>query len=112
MTVGRLSTAKVLVRFRDTAATFEQARTADDVEADEVEALGLRGTRRIRARRLSTPELLVRLRANPDVEFVEPNYIIRLAAAPNEPSFRNLWGLNSARLLRRRRSPAPISTPR
>ena len=84
---------EVLVRFRDTAATFEQARAADDVEADEVEPLGLRGTRRVRARRLSTSELLVRLRANPDVEFVEPNYIIRLEAAPNDPSFNNLWGL-------------------
>ena len=84
---------EVLVRFRDSAATFEQARAADDVEADEVEPLGLRGTRRVRARRLSTSELLVRLRANPDVEFVEPNYIIRLEAAPNDPSFNNLWGL-------------------
>ena len=84
---------EVLVRFRNAGATFEQARAATDVEADEVEALGLRGIVRMRARRLGTSQLLARLRANPDVEFVEPNYIIRLEAAPNDPALGNLWGL-------------------
>ena len=42
---------------------------------------------------MRTAELLARLRANPDVEFVEPNYIIRLSALPNDPYFGNLWGL-------------------
>ncbi len=83
---------EVLVRFRNPAARFEQARAADEVEAEEVEALGL-GTMRMRARRLRTPALLARLRANPDVEFAEPNYIIRLQAVPNDPGFGNLWGL-------------------
>src|SRR6185295_14100008 len=84
---------EVLVQFRDEAAVFEQARAVDDVDADEVESLGRRGTRRIRARRMRTQELLARLRANPDVEFAEPNYIIRLSASPNDPYFGNLWGL-------------------
>ena len=84
---------EVLVQFRDEAAIFEQARAADEIDADEVESLGRRGARRIRARRMGTRELLARLRANPDVEFVEPNYIIRLSALPNDPSFGNLWGL-------------------
>jgi subtilisin family serine protease len=83
---------EVLVEFRDEAAVFEQARAADEVDADEVESLGRR-TRRLRARSLGTQELLARLRNNPDVEFVEPNYIIRLSALPNDPSFGNLWGL-------------------
>jgi hypothetical protein len=84
---------EVLVRFRNAAAAFERARAEDEVEADEVEPVGRRGTRRMRARRLGTREMLARLRANPDVEFAEPNYIIRLAATPNDPSFGNLWGL-------------------
>ena len=33
------------------------------------------------------------LRAQPDVMYAEPNYIIRLAAVPGDPSFGNLWGL-------------------
>jgi len=33
--------------------------------------------------------------ANPDVEFVEPNYILRTQAFPNDTSFSQLWGLNN-----------------
>ena len=84
---------EVLVQFRDAAGAFEQARAANEIDADEVETLGRRGTRRMRARRMGTQELLTRLRTNPDVEFVEPNYIVRVSASPNDPSFGNLWGL-------------------
>ena len=84
---------EVLVQFRDEAAVFEQARAADEIDADEVESLDGHGTRRIRALEMHTQELLARLRANPDVEFAEPNYIIRLAALPNDPYLGNLWGL-------------------
>ena len=83
---------EVLIRFHSSVGAFEEARAENEVEADEVEPVGRRGTRRMRARRLGTREMLARLRANPDVEFVEPNYIIRLAAAPSDPSFGNLWG--------------------
>jgi subtilisin family serine protease len=84
---------EVLVQFRDGADRFEQARATEEVDADEVESLAASGTKRIKARQMRTVELLARLRANPDVEFVEPNYIIRLSAAPNDPYFGNLWGL-------------------
>jgi subtilisin family serine protease len=84
---------EVLVQFRDQADVFEQARAADEIDADEVESLGRRGNKRMRARSMHMEELLARLRANPDVEFVEPNYIIRLSALPNDPGFGNLWGL-------------------
>ena len=84
---------EVLVQFRDGASAFEQARAAEEIDADEVESLGAPRTKRIRARQMPTAELLARLRNNPDVEFVEPNYIIRISAAPNDPYFGNLWGL-------------------
>jgi subtilisin family serine protease len=84
---------EVLVRFHSTVGAFEAARAEAEVEADDVEQVGRYGTRRMRARSMGTTEMLARLRANPDVEFVEPNYIIRLAATPTDPSFGNLWGL-------------------
>jgi subtilisin family serine protease len=37
--------------------------------------------------------LLERLRAEPDVEYAEPNYILYSTAVPNDPLFANLWGL-------------------
>jgi len=33
--------------------------------------------------------------ARPDVEFIEPNYIFRIATAPNDPLFPQLWGLDN-----------------
>lgn len=84
---------EVLVRFRTPPGGFEEARAAADVETAESETIARNGLRRWRARRLGTRALIARLRANPDVEFVEPNYIIRIDAVPNDPSFANLWGL-------------------
>ena len=36
-----------------------------------------------------------RWQKNPNVVYVEPNYILRLAAAPNDPSYGQLWGMNN-----------------
>lgn len=34
-------------------------------------------------------------RNNPEVEYVEPNYIVRAVATPDDPQFNQLWGLNN-----------------
>lgn len=36
-----------------------------------------------------------RLRRNPAVELVEPNYIVTTNVVPNDPDFTQLWGLNN-----------------
>jgi len=85
---------EVLLRFRDARrAEFDQANAEVDSDADEVEVVGRRGLRRMHSRRLGARALLAMLRANPEVELVEPNYVIRVDATPNDPSFNNLWGL-------------------
>ncbi len=36
---------------------------------------------------------------HPDIEFIEPNYIVSIGTTiPNDPSFNNLWGLNNNNL--------------
>jgi subtilisin family serine protease len=40
-------------------------------------------------------EALAKLRANPLVEYAEPNYIIRVLATPDDPQFVQLWGLDN-----------------
>ena len=52
-----------------------------------------RGLHLIRSTRLRTSELLSRLAQDRDVEYAEPNYVVRLLSVPNDPSFGNLWGL-------------------
>jgi subtilisin family serine protease/ribosomal protein L35AE/L33A len=85
---------EVLLRFRDEArGVIERQRAEFQAEADGVEVLGRQGTRRMRSGRLGTRAMLQALRANPDVEFVEPNYVVRVHAVPNDSLFFSLWGL-------------------
>ena len=91
---GREAVAgEVLVRYRNPQAAFERSRAEGEADADDVEMVGRRGLRRMHSRRHGTHALLAMLSANPDVELVEPNYIIRVSTTPNDPSFMNLWGL-------------------
>lgn len=42
---------------------------------------------------VTVEEAIRRYRQNPDVLYAEPNFIVRKAAAPNDPRFGELWGL-------------------
>lgn len=91
---GREAVAgEALVRYRDPQSGTARERAEFEADADEVEMIGRRGLRRMHSRRHGTSSLLAMLRANPDVEYAEPNYVIRIGAVPNDPSFGNLWGL-------------------
>jgi subtilisin family serine protease len=95
---GRPIEGEVLVKFRPGVAGEQRAAVR--------ELLG-NGTRRlhdfafIRVEHLKTPpglsteQALERLRRHPGVEYVEPNYEIRLDATPNDPRFPELWGMRN-----------------
>jgi len=84
---------EVLVKYRANMGPIERVRAEFQVDADEDQAIGRRGARRMRSRGLRTRDMLAILRANPDIEFVEPNYVIRLNTLPNDPHMFFLWGL-------------------
>ena len=87
---------EVIVRYRaESSGVMERQRAEFQAEADEVEVIGRRGMRRMRSRRLGTRAMIQALRNNPDVEFAEPNYVIRVDATPNDSSFGALWGLRN-----------------
>ncbi|MGH9868475.1 MAG: choice-of-anchor D domain-containing protein [Candidatus Polarisedimenticolia bacterium] len=44
---------------------------------------------------VSTEAAMSLLQAHPQVEYVEPNYIVSASAAPNDPSYGLLWGLHN-----------------
>lgn len=86
---------EVIVRYRSRTGALERQRAEYQADSDASEAIGQLGTRRVRSRNLTTREMLETLRANPDVELVEPNYIIRADSMPNDPSFSSQWGLRN-----------------
>ena len=47
-------------------------------------------------RDLSVTEAVRAYEESPDVAYAEPNYKLHPSAAPNDPSYRDLWGLNNA----------------
>jgi subtilisin family serine protease len=84
---------EVLLKYRDDRILADHTAIETAADADVVESLNRRGARRMQSRRLRTTELLALLAQDPDVEYVEPNYVVRLLATPNDPSYPSLWGL-------------------
>jgi subtilisin family serine protease len=72
------------------AATSALERLADAAHSRPV---GRTGVHRIRSRSLDTATLLARFRGHPAVEYVEPNFVVRATAEPNDPFLPSLWGL-------------------
>src|SRR5262245_37374459 len=73
----------VLVKFRRTLAPLEHAEVDRLVAADWSSAIGSTGVRRLRSARHDLQTLLVLLRSHPDVEYAEPNYVVRADRIPN-----------------------------
>lgn len=70
--------------------------------AASVQAAGGRLTRSLSARSAvvkasaDTDDLVATFASDPDVAYVEPNYLRYLTAIPNDPSFPQQWGLNNS----------------
>ncbi|HEX6161864.1 MAG TPA: S8 family peptidase, partial [Vicinamibacterales bacterium] len=84
---------EVIVRYRDDAGPIGRERAEFQAAIDGSDTIGRQGARRLRSRQLSTQQMIAALRSNPAVQYVEPNYVIRANAVPNDAWFGNLWGL-------------------
>jgi serine protease len=92
---GRDAAAReVLVRLR-AGASGALPRLVQDGDADETQDVGHQRVLRIKSRSKSVATLLQDLSRNPDVELVEPNYILHAIAEPNDTYFNLLWGLKN-----------------
>ena len=86
---------EVIVKFRaGRIAAAEQIELAADAEHSEKLGRG-DDLRLIRSRSLRVAALVQRLSLRPDVEYAEPNYVIKVSAIPGDPQFGSLWGLNN-----------------
>jgi subtilisin family serine protease/subtilase family serine protease len=93
---GREAVAgEVLVRFRDGLRSDQASDVANLADAESMRPAGRRGLQRVRSRSLPVAALIQRFANRPDVLYVEPNYIVRSFAEPNDASFPLLWGLRN-----------------
>ncbi len=93
---------EILVKFK----SHIKIRTAGDVNRKVAEA-GLAATVKrslsfintyhleITDQDVTVEEAINKLKSNPDIEYAEPNYIVKEAAIPNDTYFSYLWGLNN-----------------
>ena len=95
---GRAVPREVLVKLssgvsgNDTAALW---RAADADEVQRVAAVRSGAIWRVRSRSKNIEALTAALEKNPHIEYVEPNFLLQLAATPNDPIFPQLWGLKN-----------------
>jgi subtilisin family serine protease/subtilase family serine protease len=84
---------EVLVRWRQEAGARGRNEIRALVDADAIDTIGRTRLDRVRSRSLDVQTLLARLAGRGDIAYVEPNYVVRTLADPNDPSFPQLWGL-------------------
>jgi uncharacterized repeat protein (TIGR01451 family) len=89
---------EVLVKLRagvsqDAIANLQTLAGADD--AQKISTLRSGTILRMHSRSRSVEDLTTSLSGQSNVVYVEPNYILHLAAIPNDPSYGQLWGLTN-----------------
>ena len=91
---------EVLVKFKPGTGKSQKEKAIKDVvdenaiDADTVEEYEIvPGLQKIISN-LDTKEAISILEKNPNVEYVEPNYILTADIVPNDTDFNDLWGLN------------------
>ena len=86
--------SEVLVKFRVTSLiSIVQAEGAENI--DVAQSVGGTGALRFHSRSKNVETLIGDLSGRADVEYVEPNYVVRAIAVPNDPRFGELWGLQN-----------------
>ncbi len=91
--------AQFIVKFRDAEQAPENAAVGAYASGG-VRQMSRLGTSKLHLVRTGRggAEVLEQLSQHPDVEYVEPDYILTASKLPNDPLFGNLWGLlNAAR---------------
>ena len=89
---------EVLVKVRSGVSPADIAGLQALAGADEAQRISTVSSGmilRMRSRSKSVEALTASLFNKPNVLYVEPNYILRLAATPNDPSYGSLWGLKN-----------------
>jgi len=91
------STRGLLVRFKPSAPVAARANVRAAVGVRQLRKFGLvPGLELVEAPKGDVAAHVRALRNNPNVLYVEPDYVLKPTGDPNDPSYANLWGLKNS----------------
>lgn len=85
---------EILVKFKPGLSVQNTRQRLADVQGQEVRAIPALNVMQVKIPQGQEQAAIAKLRARADVEFAEPNYIVRALEIPNDPGFGNQWGLS------------------
>ncbi|MBM4146082.1 MAG: hypothetical protein FJ240_07380 [Nitrospira sp.] len=87
---------EIIVKFKSGNYDIQSYNTHNIMSAKSIKKLGITGLERVKLPQgISVPEAIQAYKAHPDVEYAEPNYIVRASAIPNDARFGEQWGLHN-----------------
>ena len=88
---------EVLIKFRSSTKVQVQQQSISNLGARKIRTLGGSGWLNLKLPSgLAVEQALAAYRIDPNVESVQPNYIYRIAAAPNDPIYVQQWALKNS----------------
>jgi subtilisin family serine protease len=87
---------EVLIRFHAAAAASDIQAILNDLGATRLQRFPRIRAERHRITSGSVEDAVARYRSHPSVEVIEPNWIVRADALPNDPGLDLLWGLRNS----------------
>jgi large repetitive protein len=86
---------ELLVGFRSDVSAADQQKILKGVGADEKTSFKKIHGSLAHVASGDVDAAIAKLQQDPRVRYAEPNYVITIAALPNDPAFGNTWGLNN-----------------
>src|SRR5438309_1262061 len=89
---------EILVRFRESTSTFSRGLAHSRIGTSVVREFRVaKGLQRVKLPPgMTVSQALQAFGKHLDVLYAEPNYLVHVFAAPNDPRFSELWGLHNA----------------
>ncbi len=93
---ARYVPGEVLVKFKSGTSIVAINKLHSAIGASKIRDIRHLGIHRMRLPEdVKVEEAVRNYRSDPNVEFAEPNYIVKTSAIPNDPGYSLQWGLNN-----------------
>jgi len=86
---------EVLLKFKTSAVATDRVRLVGELGATELRTFDSSAVHWRLGPNVDVLQAVSRLKADPSVQYAEPNYILHADVTPNDPRYPELWGMNN-----------------